>query len=551
MSLTPRIETVKKDEFETIANSQQRPDRQSSQQFGGTQENLVTDQSHQTANPPDRLLSGDSDSLDTVPLQQRSWLLPGILGAGIVAIAAIAVGTRFLPQGETPSSNPASVTTPSPANSSESNVPPAASSQEKMLLAQAKLLADGGEAKQLAQAIEIAQQIPKTASEYPQAQTLIATWSEQILQQANTQASQGDLSKAIAIAQSIPVDTKAHPKAQQQITTWNQSLSNQRKTIQPPAPIATKAVPEIDPQQQKELTRIRATEAQQQRELASLREIEAQKQRELTQIRATEAQQQQELARLRDTEAQQQQQLAGIQTSKTPTQKSFDSLRGIESQQQQELARLAEAEAQQQQELARLRAAEAEQQQELARLQASEAQKQQELQRLRNEARQQQELARLQTNQTQTQPPPSNPSNLSSDDPYLNINIPKVQPQPRTVSPPAQIALSPVLTNSYGFRNITVKGAKVAIELRDNVDEDGDYVTLRVNGRVYANNQLILNRGTVIMVDLQPGANQVDIVGVKDGRGGITLEANIAGVGNVNRRPIPEGRTASFIITRE
>ena len=507
---------MKKDEFETIANSQQRPDKQSSQQFGGTQEKLVTDQSHQTANPPDRLLSGDSDSLDTVPLQQRSWLLPGILGAGIVAIAAIAVGTRFLPQGETPSSNLASVTTPSPANSSESNVPPAASSQEKMLLAQAKLLADGGEAKQLAQAIEIAQQIPKTASEYPQAQTLIATWSEQILQQAKTQASQGDLSKAIAIAQSIPVDTKAHPKAQQQITTWNQSLSNQRKTIQPPAPVATKALPEIDPQQQRELTRIRATEAQQQRELA----------------------------RLRDTEAQQQQKLAGVQTSNTSTQQNSHSLRGVDPQQQRELARLAEAEAQQQRELARLRAAEAEQQQELARLEASEAQKQQELQRLRNEAR-------LQTNQTQTQPPPSNPSNLSSDDPYLNINIPKVQPQPRTVSPPAQIALSPVLTNSYGFRNITVKGAKVAIELRDNVDEDGDYVTLRVNGRIYANNQLILHRGTVIMVDLQPGANQVDIVGVKDGRGGITVEVNIAGVGNVNRRPIPEGRTASFIITRE
>ena len=540
---------MKKDEFETIANSQKRPDKQSSQQFSGTQENLVTDQSHQTANPPDRLLSGDSDRLDTVPLQQRNWLLPGVLGAGIVAIAAIAVGTRFLPQGETPSSNPASVTTPSPANSSESNVPPAASSQEKMLLAQAKLLADGGEAKQLAQAIEIAQQIPNTASEYPQAQTSIATWSEQILQQAKTQASRGDLSKAIAIAQSIPVNTKAHTKAQQQITTWNQSLSNQRKTIQPP--VATKAVPRIDPQQKRELTRIRATETQQQRELARLREIEAQKQRELTRIRATEAQQQRELARLRDTEAQQQQQLAGIQTSKTPTQKSFDSLRGIESQQQGELARLAEAEAQQQQELARLRAAEAEQQQELARLQASEAQKQQELQRLRNEARQQQELTRLQTNQTQTQPPSSNPSNLSSDDPYLNIDIPKVQPQPRTVSPPAQISSAPVLSNSYGFRNITVKGAKVAIELRDNVDEDGDYVTLRVNGRVYANNQLILNRGTVIMVDLQPGANQVDIVGVKDGRGGITVEANIAGVGNVNRRPIPEGRTASFIINRE
>ncbi len=71
-----------------------------------------------------------------------------------------------------------------------------------------------------------------------------------------------------------------------------------------------------------------------------------------------------------------------------------------------------------------------------------------------------------------------------------------------------------------------------------------------VNGKAYASNQLILNHGQVIMVDLQPGQNRVDLIGIKDGSGGITLEVNVAGIGNINNRPIPEGSTASFIINR-
>ncbi len=150
----------------------------------------------------------------------------------------------------------------------------------------------------------------------------------------------------------------------------------------------------------------------------------------------------------------------------------------------------------------------------------------------------------------------NNQGQLLAQDPYLNVKIPQVnvpQIQPKAIQTP-RIAInsnSNRLRNNYGFRNLTVNASTVAIQLRDNVDEDGDYVTLIVNGKVYANKQLILNRGTVFMVDLEPGQNRVDIVGVKDGRGGITLEANVAGIGNINNRPIPEGSTASFIINRK
>ncbi|MEO1465874.1 MAG: hypothetical protein AAFR89_06525, partial [Cyanobacteria bacterium J06633_1] len=99
--------------------------------------------------------------------------------------------------------------------------------------------------------------------------------------------------------------------------------------------------------------------------------------------------------------------------------------------------------------------------------------------------------------------------------------------------------------------NLVATAPTVAIQLRDNVDEDGDYVSLIVNGEVYASNEMIYNHGQVIMVDLLPGENKIEIEGLRDGGGGITLEVNVAGVGNVNKTPIPEGSTASFIINRQ
>ena len=166
---------------------------------------------------------------------------------------------------------------------------------------------------------------------------------------------------------------------------------------------------------------------------------------------------------------------------------------------------------------------------------------------------QQQKMAALPSRTPPTQPPkqinaPSQ-SPLPANDPYLNVTIPQVQTKP--IVPKVNLSTIPSTINSYGFRNVTVVAARVPIELIDYWAEDGDYVTLKVNGRVVASNQMIRNHGKIIMLDLKPGRNLVEIVGVKDGRGGITLEANVAGVGNVNNQPIPEGSTASFIINRE
>ena len=143
-----------------------------------------------------------------------------------------------------------------------------------------------------------------------------------------------------------------------------------------------------------------------------------------------------------------------------------------------------------------------------------------------------------------------------ANDPYLNVKIPQAnapQVQSKAVSS-STVALNSntnINGNSYGFGNMVTKASTVAIKLRDNVDEDGDFVSLIVNDQVYTSNRRINNYGNVIMVDLLPGENKVEIEGIRDGGGGITLEVNVAGVGNINETPIPEGSTASFIINRE
>lgn len=154
---------------------------------------------------------------------------------------------------------------------------------------------------------------------------------------------------------------------------------------------------------------------------------------------------------------------------------------------------------------------------------------------------------------------PDNPGKQAqslANDPYLNVQIPQAtvpQAQSKAISssPVAITSNGSFTNNSYGFNNMVTKASTVAIRLRDNVDEDGDFVSLIVNGEVIVNNQMINNYGRVVMVDLLPGENKIEIEGVKDGQGGITLEANVAGEGNINNRPIPEGSTASFIINRE
>lgn len=102
----------------------------------------------------------------------------------------------------------------------------------------------------------------------------------------------------------------------------------------------------------------------------------------------------------------------------------------------------------------------------------------------------------------------------------------------------------------YGLRDLEVHDSQVYLILWDNGAEDGDFVTVEVNGRVYASNMMLRNSANSIPVALNPGANLVKIHGIRDGAGGITLAADVSNQGNMTNAPIPEGATAMFYILR-
>ena len=102
----------------------------------------------------------------------------------------------------------------------------------------------------------------------------------------------------------------------------------------------------------------------------------------------------------------------------------------------------------------------------------------------------------------------------------------------------------------YGLDDKVVNQEQVYIVLRDNGAEDGDYVTLSVNGKVYAPRVFLRNAGNAVLVPLNPGANLVQIYGDRDGGGGVTLAADVSSQGNMTSYPFPEGATAMFYIIR-
>ena len=103
----------------------------------------------------------------------------------------------------------------------------------------------------------------------------------------------------------------------------------------------------------------------------------------------------------------------------------------------------------------------------------------------------------------------------------------------------------------YGLDDKTVFQDEVQIILRDNGSEDGDYVTLFVNGKAYTQSIFLTNAGQAILVPLNPGQNLVQITGDRDGGGGITLAADVSSQGNMSSSPIPPGSTAAFYIIRK
>ena len=432
-----------KDEFETIGKKQQR-------------EQKLVNLPSKAPNKPQysqnrQKVSINAENLDTVATKTPNWWISGMVGLGLLtAIATIIVpqlqtGKKLASEAPTPTTNTA-LTLEAPKINSLAN----SQQQQAMLLEQAKLLAQSNKTPDLARAIAIVSKLPTDSTINEQAQSLTKSWSQQILQQAKTHASKGDLPGAVAIAKSIPPQATNSAEVAKQISQWQrqQQQAEQEKfslalaaasrpipitKLPPPPPISTRVSKTNSNSQPTPKTTVK-------------------------------------------------------QTPKT-----------------------------------------------------------------RSVSTQQSKIAPLPANKPPSQPPKQITSatqpSVAANDPYLNVTIPQVQTKP--ISPKVSLSHSSSTSNSYGFRNVTVFAPQVPIELIDYWAEDGDYVTLKVNGRVVANNQMIRNYGRIIMLDLKPGQNLVEIVGVKDGRGGITLEANIAGVGNVNNRPIPEGRTASFIINRE
>ena len=100
----------------------------------------------------------------------------------------------------------------------------------------------------------------------------------------------------------------------------------------------------------------------------------------------------------------------------------------------------------------------------------------------------------------------------------------------------------------YGLDDKTVSQDEVQIILRDNGVEDGDFVTLFVNGKPYTQSTFLTNSGQAVRVPLNTGPNLVQITGDRDGGGGITLAADVSSQGNMSSSPMPQGNTAAFYI---
>ena len=138
-------------------------------------------------------------------------------------------------------------------------------------------------------------------------------------------------------------------------------------------------------------------------------------------------------------------------------------------------------------------------------------------------------------------------SALSSFSPAnKKLNLKQVELNPTTASQKKAQAEAP----RYGLDDKVVNQEQVYIILRDNGAEDGDYVTLSVNGLVYAPRVFLKNAGNSVLVPLNPGANLVQIYGDRDGGGGVTLAADVSSQGNMTSSAFPEGATAMFYIIR-
>jgi hypothetical protein len=127
-------------------------------------------------------------------------------------------------------------TVPAPSGSSnaaEGN-PRDFASVDRSTLQLAQSAASAGTPSMLISAIQTADRIPTSSAQRPEADRLIAEWSDQVLQIAQQTAAES-LEGAIAIAKGIPPRTPAYAPAQLWIEQWRQQSLN-ANTVQFPNP---------------------------------------------------------------------------------------------------------------------------------------------------------------------------------------------------------------------------------------------------------------------------------------------------------------------------
>nr|WP_272158668.1 hypothetical protein [Synechococcus sp. AH-603-L18] len=130
-------------------------------------------------------------------------------------------------------------------------------------------------------------------------------------------------------------------------------------------------------------------------------------------------------------------------------------------------------------------------------------------------------------------------------------------PRSTTIIPPWYSNI-PQLANSFGFQNLGTAVSPSVLYLSDNNANDGDILSIALNGQVVNQNIRITTPDAgpphAISMTLNQGQNQVDILCVTDPGGGCTLQAEIsnttagAGLTTINQDPVPEGEYASFIV---
>lgn len=129
---------------------------------------------------------------------------------------------------------------------------------------------------------------------------------------------------------------------------------------------------------------------------------------------------------------------------------------------------------------------------------------------------------------------------------------------PSPIRVPPWFSSQPALPNSFGFKNLGTAQSPSVLYLTDNLANDGDILSVALNGRVVLENITITTPDAgppySISMALKQGTNQVDILCVHDPGGGCTLQAEISnttagqGLTTINDSPIPQGQYASFVI---